>query len=287
MVANKEVFVRALMSGVLVILILNVVLMGDQAIIAPSEDAYVVTFGGGEGCNPFLKYDITSVPLSAVIDSVFLQVYVWEINSGWDGDVNYWNVNNQTWTESDSAKLLWDSPTSDSTYQLADFGTLVGWTQSVDIKDIFLTDYNVSNTYLSVKMKDPDDPTFVPQPGSYPFDYDDTLALGNRAFDEHIIFYPHEYPNAPPWLVVYYHAVGIYEAFLPETESNSKKLHVYPNPFFLVLNIGELKTDMELYNSAGRFLAVVTSRTIGQNLKPGTYFLKAKGYLPTKIVKLQ
>jgi len=287
MVANKEVFVWTLIFGVLVILILSTVLIGDQTIIAPSEDVYVTTFGGGEGCNPFIKYDISSVPSGAVIDSVFLQVYVWEIGSAWDGDVNYWNVNNQTWTESDSAKLLWDSPTSDSTYQLADFGTLVGWTQSVDIKDIFLTDYNISNTYMSVKIKDPDDPTYMPPPGSYPFDYNDTLALGNWLFEEHIIFYPHEYPNAPPWLVVYHHAVGINETFLSETDSNGKKLDVYPNPFLSVLNIAELKTDIELYNSAGRFLIVLTSGTIGKNLKPGIYFLKAKRYLPTKIVKLQ
>ena len=285
--ANKELFVRASIPAVLVILILSSILMGDQVIIAPSEDAYIVTFGGGEGCNPFLKYNIAAVLPGVVIDSVFLQVYVWEIGSAWDGDANYWNVNNQTWTEADSAKLLWNSPTSDSTYQSADFGTAIGWTQSVDIKDIFLADYNLGNTFMSLKIKDPDDPTFMPQPGSYPFDYDDTLALGNWLFDEHIIFYPHEYPNAPPWLVVYYHAVGINETFLSGTKSNKRKLDVYPNPFFSVLNIAEPKTDIKLYNSEGRFLAIFTSGTIGQNLRPGIYFLKAEGYKPTKIVKLQ
>jgi len=42
-----------------------------QAILQPQQDVIVITFGGGEGCNVFAKYDITSVPGGMVIDSVF------------------------------------------------------------------------------------------------------------------------------------------------------------------------------------------------------------------------
>jgi hypothetical protein len=152
-----------------------------QAILAPVEDVFFYTFGGGQGSNTFLRYDITSVPSGRIIDSVFLTPYVYLINGGWNGNMDFWNVNDQDWSESDSCKLIWNLPTSDSTHQAGGFATAVGWTQSVDLAAIFLTDYDLGNTYCSIKMKDPDEMTSVPMPGSYPLDYDDSLMVGDRA----------------------------------------------------------------------------------------------------------
>lgn len=212
----------------IIVLILFSIGRSQQSIIAPGHDVHIFTFGGGQGANAYIKYNITSVPVSVVIDSVFITPFVHTIGPSWDGDMDFWNVNEQGWTESDSAEYLWGLPTSDSIHQAGGFGTAVGWAQSVDIKNIFLTDYNASNTYCSIKMKDPDDVTFNPMPGSPSIDLDDTLAIGNILFDQYIVCYPHEYPNAPPWLLVYYHSVGLGEE---RSESAKSTLSVHPNPF--------------------------------------------------------
>jgi hypothetical protein len=207
---------------------------GQQTILSPACDVYVITFGGGEGGNPFLKYDITGVPAGRVIDSVLLTAYVWQVNANWDGDVNYWNVNGQSWVESDSSRLIWNLPTSQLTSQTSGFGTAVGWTRSIDLKSIFLIDYNAGNTYCSIKMKDPDDPTFNPAPGSYAKDPNDTISIGNRVSNQNILFYPHEYANAPPWLIVFHHFPGGVE----ETEAESNRpFAVSPNPCRTYMNI--------------------------------------------------
>ncbi len=244
-------------------------LMSAQTILAPVEDVYIVTFGGGEGCNVFLKYDISSVPNGLTIDSVAIVPFVRHVNPNWDGDANFWNVNNQTWTEIDSARFIWDSPTSDSTHQAFDFGTSPGYTQSVDLRNIFITDYNPGHTYCSIKIKDPDDITNVPIPGSYPFDYDDTLVLGNRTNAQHIIFYPHEFTNAPPWLVLAYHAVGTEEEDIGFTRP---LLHIYPNPCQNATTISfsrgcnaESRT-LKIYDSTGKLIRVFNQKSEIRNL---------------------
>jgi hypothetical protein len=225
---NRFVFLTALL------LILLISLSRGQTVLTPVEDVFIRTFGGGEGCNPFLKYDISSIPGGATIDSVFLTPFVWEIGASWDGDVDFWNVNDQNWTEGDSARLIWNLPTSDSTYQASGFGTAMGWTRSVDLKNIFLTDYNASNTFCSIKIKDCDDMTSVPPPGSYPVNDTDTVAVGNIIFNEYMIFYSHEYVNGPPYLIVFYHEVGVNET---EFIADAPLINIYPNPFKQITEI--------------------------------------------------
>jgi len=226
---------------------------GQQSTLSPVCDVYVLTFGGGEGGNPFLKYDISSVPAGRVIDSVFLTAYVWQVNANWDGDVNYWNVTGQAWLETDSSRLIWNLPTSQMTSQATGFGTATGWTKSVDIQSIFLIDYNAGQTYCSVKMKDPDDPTFNPMPGSYPKDPNDTISIGNRVSNQHILFYPHEYVNAPPWLVVFYHTPG---SIGDAGNRTASMVTIQPNPFrhatLISVGIRIEGLGLKLYNAAGR-----------------------------------
>jgi hypothetical protein len=197
-----------------------------QTILQPNQDVLIITFGGGEGCNVFVKYNITSVPSAMQIDSVFITPYIISFGGGWDGDAHFWNVNDQDWTEGDSCNHIYGLPTSNQVTQASGFGTTPGWDQSVDLTDIFLVDYNASHTYCSIKIKDPDDMTSVPMPGSMPVNAE-TLAVGNIIFGEYTVFYAREYPNAPPWLVVYYHSVGIEEE---EENSHNMMITVAPNP---------------------------------------------------------
>lgn len=290
-----------------VLLFVSIGFLQGQVIIAPSEDVFFYTFGGGEGCNVYLKYNITSVPGSAVIDSVFLTPYVYLINGGWNGNMDFWNVNDQNWDEADSCGLIWNLPTSDSTHQAAGFGTAVGWTRSVDLINIFLTDYNASNTFCSIKMKDPDEMTFNPMPGSYPYDYDDSLMVGDRAIPAvgYIVFYPHEWPNAPPWLNIFYHDVGVSEG---QDKVNALTLNVYPNPFKQMINIvfGRTQTtenvELAIYNASGQLIRdfsrplCYTQQTFhiiwdgksvsGEQLPPGVYFCKLSVEDKTVIEKI-
>jgi len=278
-----------------------------QAILAPVEDVFFYTFGGGQGCNTFLKYDITSVPNGRIIDSVFLTPYVYLINGGWNGNMDFWNVNDQNWSESDSCKLIWDLPTSDSTHQAGGFGTAVGWTQSVDLAAIFLTDYDLGNTYCSIKMKDPDEMTSVPMPGSYPLDYDDSLMVGDRAIGTigYIVFYPHEWSNGPPWLNIFYHDVGVSEE---QGRMDALTLNVYPNPFSELTNISfgiglnAESIELKIYDISGCLIKNLLRSTpyalrptvvswdghdaSGKQLPPGVYFCKLETGDKTIIEKI-
>lgn len=253
---------RLLLVGFLLALICLLggfsVLPGEQAVIAPAIDVYIITFGGGEGLNTFIKYNISAVPGGMVIDSVFLTAYIWEVGGTWDGDVMFCNVNDQAWTGADSSRYIIDLPLSDSVLQVSGFGTSTGYAQSVDIQNAFLTDYNASRTFCSIKMKDPDDGTFNPMPGSYPVNDADTLGLGNTLMGFHTYFYPSEYVNAPPWLVVNYHATAVEEA---PAQVPSLSVNAFPNPFhekteIRLSGVWEKKAEAEIniYDLSGRLV---------------------------------
>ena len=307
MCCSKSFFYR-FVYVLMIVPFLGVGSLDAQTILAPVEDVFFYTFGGGQGSNTFLRYDITSVPSGRIIDSVFLTPYVYLINGGWNGNMDFWNVNDQDWSESDSCKLIWNLPTSDSTHQAGGFATAVGWTQSVDLAAIFLTDYDLGNTYCSIKMKDPDEMTSVPMPGSYPLDYDDSLMVGDRAIAAigYIVFYPHEWANAPPWLIVFYHAVGVSEE---QGRMAALTLNVYPNPFKQMTDIsygigqGAKGIESEIYDATGRLVRVFSInqgnlnnsvRSVcwngqdasGKQLPPGVYFCKLETGDKTIIEKI-
>lgn len=229
---------RTLTLALVVGCILSAATSADEMILFPCEDVYVVTFGGGEGCNSFIRFDISPLPPDNAVDSVFLDVFVWAVLPQWDGDVDFWNVNSQTWTEGDSARLIWNIPTSDQVSQASGFGQVVGWARSADITSIFLRDYSVTNTYCSVKLKDPDDPTWVIPPGSMPNNSVDTLATGNRVFGQHIYFYPREQVGGPvPQLTVYFSPPGVSPQVPEEDREHSLLLEAYPSPFNRTITI--------------------------------------------------
>ena len=109
--------------------------VADKVELNPIADVTITTFGGGEGGNVFMKFSLAGLP-AATVDSAFLEVYVWEADTGWDGDLSVVNVHNQTWDESTPDTVLWIYTTSGSTVALGFGDTLLGWTRSTDIGQV-------------------------------------------------------------------------------------------------------------------------------------------------------
>ena len=249
------------LSKVSAILFMFFLLMNGQTVTAPVEDVFIHTFGGGQGANIFLKYDITALPGGIVIDSVFLAPFAHYIGASWDGDAKFFNVNSQTWTGADSARLIYSIATSDSIHQSAGFAVSLGSTRSVDLKNIVITDYSAGHTFCSIKIKDPDDPTFMPAPASYPVNSNETLALGEVLSNRYVFLFPSEYPNAPPWLMIYHHTVDIFE----KRDASVLLMRAWPNPFSQSIEIScsaETRTQciLEIYNAIGKKVITLKSK---------------------------
>ena len=160
----------------------------------PIADAYLVTMGGGGGKNTFMKFNISSIPQRSVVSSATLMVYVSYKSLNWDSDCKFMNVNSQTWAEGDNETTLWNLQRTDTIMQMMGFGMSLGWTSSVDLKQIFLRDYKQSNSFCSMMLKDPDDPTVAPGGGNAAKNLKDSLMTGN-IFNDYIIYYPREATN--------------------------------------------------------------------------------------------
>jgi hypothetical protein len=69
------------------------------------------------------------------------------------------------------------------------------------------------------------------------------------------------------------------------------RVHISPNPFTSFAevsgNVGAQGiVPIRIYDMSGRLVQQTQSRVIGKNLEPGVYFVKTKGYLPAKVIKL-
>jgi hypothetical protein len=196
---------RYVCKALLPVLLLACVAAGEEAVVAPSQDGSIVTFGGGEGNNAYLKFDISSVPTGVTVDSVILRVTVSSQTADWDGDMTYCNVHSQTWDEAGDAASLWEAQTSDSVHQESGFsGSAWEQIRSVDLSGVFAADYEAGNTYCTIRLKDPDDMTFMPPPGATITNSPHSLAVGDDLFDQSVRVYPREHPNATPWLSIFY-----------------------------------------------------------------------------------
>ncbi|MBI4723040.1 MAG: T9SS type A sorting domain-containing protein [Candidatus Stahlbacteria bacterium] len=281
------------MRGIILSIFLSGILNAGEIVLTPCEDIYIRAYGGTQGFNAFMKFNISAVPLGKTIDSVFLKVYVWYKNTGWDGDVNFWNVHNQDWVEGSSGQEIYGSTTSDSMGQFAGFGMQLGWTKSITLRRIFNKDYNVGNVYCTIKMKDPDDMSyFTTDP---PIDDTDSLGLGvYYPLFHYIYFYPHEHNDSGPKLCIYSEQFGV-EEIENRGQITEDRLEVYPNPFSYRTSIkfrvesSELK-ELQIYDLAGRFVKsfLITNNQLpitvveldGTNLMnnkvhSGIYFCKA------------
>ncbi len=236
--------------------------------IPACEDVYIRTSdpyktGDIPGYYPFLKFDISVVPTGKQIDSVFLRVIVFRVKIYWDGDVIFWNMNNQEWTESIYPDSLWDFPTSNSTFQDTGFGMEIGNTFSVDLKPIFLRDYDSSHTYCSIKMKDPDCSSRI-----LSHSVNDSLVLGDLC---NISFHSHEVsPDSAPTLFVYYGESSVEEEkFRP---SSFALWQNNPNPCREFTTIKyqlpkSIHTTLRIYNVTGQLVKTL----VNEEKESGTY----------------
>jgi hypothetical protein len=261
-----------------------------QVTLRPSQDVHIWTFGGGQGGNAFLRFNISPVPGGAAIDSVILELWVWSIAANWDRDVKFWNVNSQTWAEADSARVIWAIPTSDTILQASGFAAATGWARSVNLAPIFLRDYNLSRTFMSLKLKDPDDRTTTLPPGSLPVNAAETLAVGNQAFTQQIYTSPRECADTThrPRLTVFYSVSGVeqgefsrplsgFALTLPGVQQGDLR-------FTLTLPRAD-RVALALFDLSGRKVASseitapqgrsAQAMTLPQGLRSGLYFLRA------------
>jgi hypothetical protein len=152
---------------------------------SPDADVYMLTYGGGEGKNSFMKFNLASIPPNSMAISTELMVYVKEVGANWDGDVMFIRFLNQTWTEADSTQDLWNNAFWGDTLVQSQplFGDSVGHTLSADLSALLNQDLNAGNTYFSFRMKDPDDPTSSPTMNIPLINSFDSLMLGNNNND--------------------------------------------------------------------------------------------------------
>lgn len=181
-------------------------------VLYPVADCYVETYGGGVGKNSFLKFDITTIPNGVVLTNTKLRTFVSNILFGWDGDLRIIHYTNQTWNEGDSNQFIWQPIYfTDTIIQLFGFGTIPGWAETIDFNSFLDADYQASNSFFSILLKDVDDPTCCPNLSGKSINDNDSLMLGN-IFNDNIVFRPREWVNSPPELVIDY---GIPPTVLP------------------------------------------------------------------------
>lgn len=102
---------------------------------------------------------------------------------------------------------------------------------------------------------------------------------------------------------------NLYPDILPgigeeHTKNKTSDVSVYPNPFNTTTSIQftvnssqsaiekdsqplTINCQLQIYDLSGRLIEMTKNNVIGENLAPGIYFLKIKGYNPIKIVKLK
>ncbi len=227
--------IKALKKIVLFAIIMGLYITTSSAeliTIPACEDVYLQTSTQFKAIHyyysPFLKFDISVVPAGKQIDSVFLRIIAYGVNLNNlpSGGIEFWNVNNQDWAE-DSTVELWDCPISDTIIIDSEFGRKVGESFSVDLKPLFLRDYDSSHTYCSIAMGDDywlSGPLILEEDSH---DSSDSLALG----DDHVglLFHPHEVsPDSAPTLFVYYGESSVEEE---KFRFESLELKASPNPF--------------------------------------------------------
>ncbi len=253
------------------------------------DDVFIYTWGGGQGANTFVKFDISSIPASRKIDSVFLQFSVIDMSGTMDGNAFFYNVNSQTWAESDSCQKLWDFTRSDTTLQDSGFVVpLATKATSINLKNIFLKDYDLANTYCTIMVKDSDDMTMGPGE-IFAHDSDDTLRIGNHVFGFAAYFYSHETanPNNRPILIVTHSPISANS----QTVSEPDFIKIYPNPATDKINIDCIdykNLKIQVYNVIGKcVLQKELSNKINEvdinSLSKGMYIIKLTGENPTGI----
>lgn len=177
-----------------------------NARLLPDQDAHYVLSGTDRGYRTALKFNISRIPQGAIIKTVQLNAHVLYSEVNWNGNVNFYNLNHQSWLETHEADTLETAFRSDSTHQDSLFGMLnLGWHKSVDLTQIFMRDYLQKNEFCTIFMVDPDDQNTQFTPGMPLFDHD-TLVCGQESGTSKCVFWSSESPDTllRPFLGILY-----------------------------------------------------------------------------------
>lgn len=121
----------------------------------PSEDVelYYKILASESSHRIYMKFDISSIPSGATINSAVLQVYVNDDSD--DDDYTFYHFDqNQTWTENDSVQSLYAMHTGTS---LAVTNCFAGTgDQNCTITSVFQAAYSAGDQNFSFRMEDPD-----------------------------------------------------------------------------------------------------------------------------------
>ena len=108
----------------------------------------------------FLKFPIDYIiylsPRPDDILSVKLKIFVtYKDESYWDGLMRFSDIRDERWIEDDGEKVIWDAGTNPSvTIDDSKFDGPVGkYWESADLKEIFMSDYQVPSDSCSIKME--------------------------------------------------------------------------------------------------------------------------------------
>ena len=103
-----------------------------------------------------IKFNMSSLPSNLTIADAKLYLYAYGVYSGWDGDVNVYRINDQTWTEDDTVSVLWDLRDNRTNYStFSSKWTTLDW-YWVNVTDALITDYETGNDNVSFWLEDPD-----------------------------------------------------------------------------------------------------------------------------------
>lgn len=101
----------------------------------------------------YIKYNLSSLP-DATIENASAYFYVGQIMGGWDNDLIYERILNQTWGEGDTYGKLNVMPVANSTGSSSKF-SVVGW-DFLNVTEMIKEDFYVGNTSFSLRLQDPD-----------------------------------------------------------------------------------------------------------------------------------
>jgi len=112
--------------------------------------------GNSADYQPQLKWNLSLIPYGATIDKATMCLYLWNCDASClDNDVTYWRIVDQSWTESITTTEF-DAQSKANQTSSTFNGTTLNSYICVDITNIIKSEYDLANTFASVRMEDPD-----------------------------------------------------------------------------------------------------------------------------------